>query len=247
MHYPLFMIVMSGVSKRYGKAEVLKPLSLDFPPGKVTALIGPSGSGKSTVLRLLVGLIEPDAGEIWINGERLTAETMMTIRRKLGYVIQEGGLFPHLTAGDNVLLLARQIGRESEVKLNELASLTQLPPDALDRFPLEVSGGQRQRVALMRALALSPETLLLDEPLGALDPMIRADLQRDLKEIFGKVKQTVILVTHDMGEAAYLADHIVLMREGRIVQQGTLKEFQEQPAEPFVTDFLNAQRTLVAL
>ncbi len=247
MNYALAMIVLSGVSKRYESTVALHPLDLEVPAGKVTALIGPSGCGKSTVLRLLVGLVEPDSGEIWIHGERLVTESKRNLRRTLGYVIQDGGLFPHLTSRKNVMLMAEQLGREKEVDIDALASLTQFPLEALDRFPLELSGGQRQRVALMRALALQPTTLLLDEPLGALDPLIRADLQRDLKEIFARVKQTVVLVTHDMGEAAYLGDRIVLMREGQIVQQGTLKEFQEQPAEPFVTEFLRAQRTVVAI
>jgi osmoprotectant transport system ATP-binding protein len=247
MIYALAMIVLSGVSKRFGSTVALHPVDLEIPAGKVTALIGPSGCGKSTILRLLVGLIEPDAGEIWIHGERMAPEAKLKLRRTLGYVIQDGGLFPHLTSRQNVMLLPEHLGRQSEVDLQGLATLTQFPLEALDRFPLELSGGQRQRVALMRALALHPSTLLLDEPLGALDPLIRADLQRDLKDIFARVKQTVVLVTHDMGEAAFLADRIVLMRDGRIVQQGTLQEFQANPAEPFVTDFLNAQRTVVAI
>ncbi|MEZ0326517.1 MAG: ATP-binding cassette domain-containing protein [Fimbriimonas sp.] len=241
------MIVFSGVSKRYGSSVALHPVELEFAAEKVTALIGPSGCGKSTILRLLVGLVEPDEGEIWVDGQRMSAESKLGLRRNMGYVIQDGGLFPHLTSRQNVMLLPEHLNRQSEVDLKGLAALTQFPEAALDRFPLELSGGQRQRVALMRALALEPSTLLLDEPLGALDPLIRADLQRDLKEIFARVKHTVVLVTHDMGEAAYLADKIVLMRDGRVVQQGTLREFQEQPAEPFVTEFLNAQRTVVAI
>ncbi len=241
------MIVLSGVSKSFAGKAALHPFDLEIPAGKVTALIGPSGCGKSTILRLLVGLVEPDSGEITIEGERMSGDSALALRRKLGYVIQDGGLFPHLTSRQNVMLLPEHLGRQSEVDVDGLAALTQFPKDALDRYPLQLSGGQRQRVALMRALALQPDTLLLDEPLGALDPLIRSDLQRDLKTIFEQVKHTVVLVTHDMGEAAYLADKIVLMREGRIVQQGTLKEFQEQPAEPFVSDFLNAQRTVVAI
>jgi osmoprotectant transport system ATP-binding protein len=208
-------------------------------------LIGPSGCGKSTLLRLILRLIEPDGGDVAINGEYVTAASAQDVRRKVGYVIQDGGLFPHLTARENVTLMGRHLAREVDVAA--LAKLVRFPEDGLDRYPLELSGGQRQRVGLMRALALDPATLLLDEPLGALDPLVRSALQTDLKEIFGRLEKTVVFVTHDMGEAAYLADRIVLLREGKIVQVGTLKEFQEQPATPFVTEFLNAQRALVAL
>jgi osmoprotectant transport system ATP-binding protein len=170
------------------------------------------------------------------------------LRRHIGYVIQDGGLFPHLTARKNVLLMSQHLGRpreEMEGRVAELCTLTRFPPDALDRYPGELSGGQRQRVGLMRALALSPELLLLDEPLGALDPLVRAALQKDLKDVFQRLKQTAILVTHDLAEAAFLGDHIVLMNEGRVVQQGTLAELRDHPADPFVTEFINAQRTLV--
>ena len=166
--------------------------------------------------------------------------------RRVGYVIQEGGLFPHLTARANVLLMSRHLGRpapEMEARLEELSALSQFPRAALDRYPTELSGGQRQRVSLMRALMLAPQVLLLDEPLGALDPLVRSALQRDLKEIFSRLKQTAILVTHDMGEAAYLADEIVLMNEGRIVQCGSAADLRDHPANEFVTEFINAQRS----
>ncbi len=239
------MIRLKDVSKRYGDHVALHPTTLDLANGKVTALIGPSGCGKSTLLRLIVGLIEPDSGTVEIDGTQLTKQNVDDLRRAIGYVIQDGGLFPHLTARENVTLMGQHLNKP--VAVDDLARLTKLDSKLLDRYPLELSGGQRQRIALMRALALQPKTLLLDEPLGALDPIIRSDLQRDLKQIFAEVNQTVVLVTHDMGEAAYLADTIILMREGRIVQQGTLKEFQEQPTEPYVTEFLNAQRSVVAL
>ena len=164
----------------------------------------------------------------------------------MGYVIQEGGLFPHLSAGDNVTLMARYLKWDThriENRLHELAEIARFPVDGLSRFPAQLSGGQRQRVSLMRALMLDPDVLLLDEPLGALDPMIRADLQTDLKRIFQSLKKTVLLVTHDMGEAAFFSDLIILLRDGEIVQAGTLDEFFETPADPFVTHFINAQRS----
>jgi osmoprotectant transport system ATP-binding protein len=168
----------------------------------------------------------------------------------MGYVIQDGGLFPHLTAAQNVLLMARHLRSPDSVnpgRLAELCALTRFPEEGLNRYPVELSGGQRQRVSLMRALMLQPDVLLLDEPLGALDPLVRAGLQTDLKEIFRQLSQTVVLVTHDMAEAGYLADTIVLMSEGRIVQAGTLDDLRDRPATPFVSKFLSAQRSLVQL
>jgi osmoprotectant transport system ATP-binding protein len=228
----------------------LQSTTLTFATGKTTALIGPSGCGKSTLLRLIVGLISPSQGSVTFDGHRLTGSNLIALRRRMGYVIQDGGLFPHLTAAGNAYLMAREVGQtESQIqsRLEDLCRLTRFPTDGLKRYPAELSGGQRQRVSLMRALMLKPEVLLLDEPLGALDPMVRASLQTDLKGIFGELKQTVILVTHDMGEAGYLADHLVMMRDGAIVQQGTLADLRDRPASEYVMDFLNAQRSLVAL
>ena len=244
------MIELRGVSKRYGEHQALAPTDLTFPEGKTTVLIGPSGCGKSTILRLIVGLIKPDTGEVVIEGHPLTDENLIKRRRGMGYVIQEGGLFPHLTAEQNVWLMMRHTGKEIKdcvKRVTELAKLTRFPEEALTKYPVELSGGQRQRVGLMRALALDPPVLLLDEPLGALDPIVRNKLQTELKDIFERLKKTVILVTHDMGEAAYLGDSIVLMRDGHIVQHGTLDDFKMVPVEPFVTQFLNAQRSLVAI
>jgi osmoprotectant transport system ATP-binding protein len=242
------VIELKGVTKRYGDRVALQPTDLTVEEGGITALIGPSGCGKSTLIRTVLGLIEPDAGQVTVSGEAVSPETVQAIRRKVGYVIQDGGLFPHLTARENVTLLARHLGnRDVEPRVRELAELTRLPVDAIDRYPLELSGGQRQRVGLMRALMLKPKVLLLDEPLGALDPLVRAALQEDLKRIFGEDGLTVLFVTHDMGEAAYLADRIVLMREGHIVQEGTLDDFRQRPAEPFVAEFMNAQRPAVSI
>lgn len=239
------MIEFRNVEKRYGTAAAISGLNLTISAGTVTALIGPSGCGKSTLLRLVLGLIEPSSGEILVDAKPVNAQTVQGLRRQTGYVIQDGGLFPHLTAEQNVTLMGRHLGRTVDVP--RLAKLTRFPSDALSRFPNELSGGQKQRVGLMRALALEPELLLMDEPLGALDPLVRSSLQQDLKEIFREFGHTVVLVTHDMGEAAYLADVIVLLREGRVVQEGSLEDFQKRPAEPFVSEFLNAQRQLVTL
>jgi len=242
--HPLIELV--GVSKRFGATAALHPTDLAFPPGLTTALIGPSGCGKSTLLRLIIALLKPDTGKVTFDDLEVTETSAQQVRRRVGYVIQEGGLFPHLTARTNVLLLSRHLGRpasQMKERLEELCALSRFPRKGLDRYPAELSGGQRQRVSLMRALMLSPEVLLLDEPLGALDPLVRSSLQKDLKEIFARLKQTAVLVTHDMGEAAYLADEIVLMNEGRIVQRGTVVDLRDHPASEFVSEFINAQRS----
>ncbi len=180
------MIELNGVSKSYGGSIVLEKLDLTIAPGQTAVLIGPSGCGKSTLLRLMIGLVRPDAGSVAIAGIELTEATALEVRRTLGYVIQDGGLFPHFTARDNVILMARYL-RWSRARIDnrlaELADLTRFPSDGLDRFPAQLSGGQRQRVSLMRALMLDPRVILLDEPLGSLDPMVRAELQADLRNL----------------------------------------------------------------
>ena len=235
-----------GVSKRFGPNQALAVMDLQARPRGITVIIGPSGCGKSTLLRLMIGLIQPDSGQVRLDGMALSPTNVQAVRRTMGYVIQEGGLFPHLSAGQNVTLMARYLGWSSEriqQRLDELIDLTRFPRDGLARYPVQLSGGQRQRVSLMRALMLDPDLLLLDEPLGSLDPMIRAELQEDLRRIFRSLGKTVVMVTHDMGEAAYFGEVIILMRAGRIVQQGTLKELLDSPADPFVTQFINAQRS----
>jgi osmoprotectant transport system ATP-binding protein len=239
------LVKLVDVSKHYADAVALHPINLSVDRGSTTVLIGPSGCGKSTLLRLIIRLIEPDSGSLEFNGEPITPDTIGTLRRRIGYVIQEGGLFPHLTVRANVLLMARHIGKpedEMRNRLVELCELTRFSANLLSRYPVELSGGQRQRVGLMRALMLSPELLLLDEPLGALDPLVRASLQKDLKEIFTRLEQTVLFVTHDLAEAVYFGDEIVLMNDGRIVQKGSVTDLREKPADPFVSEFINAQR-----
>ena len=239
------MLEFRGVCKHYAASRALNGVSLQITGACTTVLIGPSGCGKSTLLRLVVGLIRPDAGEILLDGRPLADADMLRVRQRIGYVIQEGGLFPHLTAADNVTLMAQYLGWDAHrcrQRIAELAELVHLEAALLDRYPSELSGGQRQRVSIMRALMLDPDLLLLDEPLGALDPMIRFELQKDLRSIFSNLGKTVLLVTHDMGEAGYLGDTLVLMREGRIVQTGTPRELVHAPADPFVEQFITAQR-----
>jgi osmoprotectant transport system ATP-binding protein len=239
------MLNLHQATKRYGDAIALHPLDLTVEAGRTLVVIGPSGCGKSTLLGLMNGLIVPDGGRVSFDGAALNAETLISARRRMGYVIQEGGLFPHLTAAGNIGLMARVLGWPQERldgRLDELCALTHFPADGLDRFPTELSGGQRQRVGLMRALMLDPDVLLLDEPLGALDPLIRYDLQSELRDIFRALAKTVVMVTHDLGEAAFFADSILLMQGGRVVQQGSFDDLVGHPAEPFVTQFITAQR-----
>lgn len=242
------MLQLQNVSKRYGDFVALHPTDLTCATGQTTVLLGPSGCGKSTILRLIIGLLEPSTGKVLVAGEAIGPENLLRMRRRMGYVIQEGGLFPHLSARENILLLPTHLHRppaEMRARLEELCALTRLPAEALARFPVELSGGQRQRVSLIRALMLKPDVLLLDEPLAALDPIVRAALQAELKALFQTLRQTVVLVTHELAEAAYMGEQIVLLRQGRIVQQGNLSEMSKHPAEPFVTEFINAQRGFV--
>jgi osmoprotectant transport system ATP-binding protein len=239
------MLQLIGVSKSYGGVCALRPVDLTIPAGRTTVLIGPSGCGKSTLLRLMVGLVQPDTGHVLFNGVPLTPSNAPALRRQIGFVVQDGGLFPHLSAYGNITLMAQYLGwpRERiEPRLGNLIELTRFPGDRLDQYPAQLSGGQKQRVSLMRALMLDPELLLLDEPLGALDPLIRSDLQEDLKSIFRTLHKTVVLVTHDLGEAGFLGDDLVLMRAGEIVQRDGFTGLLQTPADEFVTRFINAQR-----
>lgn len=239
------MFSLDAAGKSYAERTVLGPLSLEFPERQTTVLIGPSGCGKSTILRLLLALVTPDEGRVAFDGELVNASTARAVRLRTGYVIQDGGLFPHLTARGNIALMARRLGWNTvriESRIEELLALTRFPPDGLQRYPGQLSGGQRQRVGLMRALMLDPDALLLDEPLAALDPLVRADLQDDLREIFRSLGKTVVMVTHDLGEAAFFADRLVLLRDGHIVQQGEASDLWRQPADGFVTRFVQAQR-----
>ena len=243
------MLELRGAARAFGGRIALAPTDLTAPAGKVTVLLGPSGCGKSTILKLFLGLLRPDRGEARVDGERVDERTAPALRRRIGYVVQEGGLFPHLTAAGNATLLARTLGWPRDrirARLAELARLTRLEPAALDRYPPQLSGGQRQRVGLIRALFLDPPYLLLDEPLGALDPVTRFELQRDLRELFRELHRTVLLVTHDLGEAAFLGDAVALMRSGRILQHGPLRELAERPADPFVERFIQAWRAPLA-
>lgn len=240
------MISARSITKSYQNHAVLREVSLSVLAGRTVSLIGPSGCGKSTFLRILMGLIEPDAGEVSIDGEVLTQGNKLELRRKMGYVIQSGGLFPHLTARQNLSLLANFLQWEAtkvNQRIDELAELTNIQQDLLDRKPEKLSGGQAQRISLMRALMLDPGIILLDEPLGSIDPLVRYELQNDLKSIFRELNKTVLLVTHDLGEAAFLGDSVALMHSGKIIQEGVIREIIDNPVNEFVEQFVTAQRS----
>ncbi|GIX49659.1 MAG: ABC transporter ATP-binding protein [Candidatus Tectimicrobiota bacterium] len=238
------MVVLEHVSKRFGARLALDDVCLCLGQGRTHVLLGSSGCGKTTLLRLVLGLEQPDGGAVYVGGTRVEAATCRALRRQMGYVVQEGGLYPHLTAARNVTLPAeaqRWPRPRIAARLHELAALVDLDLATLQRYPQQLSGGQRQRVGLMRALMLDPPLLLLDEPLAALDPLVRAELQAQLRAIFTTLGKTVLLVTHDLREAALLGDTVTLMHAGRVVQHGTLADLVERPATPFVTAFLQAQ------
>jgi osmoprotectant transport system ATP-binding protein len=239
------VIELEYITHSYLQAKSLDDVSLRVAAGETVALIGPSGCGKSTLLKVVLGLERPSRGRVAIEGVELHASNELELRRRVGYVIQSGGLFPHLSSVDNITLAARYLRRDAkwiDARVDELAELVQLRREVLQRFPTNLSGGQSQRVGLMRALMLDPAVLLLDEPLGALDPMVRHGLQEELRALFERLRKTVVLVTHDMAEAAFFANRLVLMRAGRIVQEGTYGDLANAPAEEFVSDFVRAQR-----
>ena len=239
------MLKLKDVSITFNLKPALEGISYDFEPGCATVLIGPSGCGKSTLLRIIAGLLTPDRGTVEFDGRELRPEILHEARRRMGYVIQDGGLFPHLTARGNVAIAAESFGQSRDSiaqRIEELRLLVRLPEETLDRYPAQLSGGQKQRVSLMRSLMLDPALLLLDEPLGSLDPMIRAELQEDLRDIFRSLHKTVLLVTHDMGEAVFFGDQIILINEGRVVQSGTPSDLLRRPVDSFVSRFIQAQR-----
>jgi osmoprotectant transport system ATP-binding protein len=233
---PEAMIALREVTKTFAGRVAVDHVSLVVEAGRTHVLLGSSGCGKSTILRLILGLLRPDSGEVVI-GPSATG-------RRMGYVVQDGALYAHLTAARNVTLPARAEGWTAErqaARLTTLADLVGLDRRLLDHYPAQLSGGQRQRVGLMRALMLDPSVLLLDEPLAALDPIARAELQLQLARIFRELGKTVVLVTHDIREAFVFGSRITLLSGGRVVQQGTFAELSQQPADPFVAEFLRAQ------
>jgi osmoprotectant transport system ATP-binding protein len=244
------VIALEALTKRYGPGPpAVDSLSLEVVTGEVCALIGPSGSGKSTTLRMINRLIEPTSGRIWLDGEDVTTLPAVEVRRRMGYVIQHVGLFPHQNVADNVATVPRLLGWDKSrvrSRVNELLELVGLDPGVYGkRWPHELSGGQRQRVGVARALGADPPVLLMDEPFGAIDPITRHRLQAEFLELQRRVRKTVVLVTHDLEEAVLLADQIAILSEGgRLEQYAAPGEILGSPATPFVADFVGDDRSL---
>lgn len=244
------MLKLESIYKTFNGNLALDGVDLDVREGATHALIGSSGSGKTTLLRITLGLIPLDKGYVKIKDQPLSTFTPEKWADKIGYVPQEGGLFPHMTARQNVILIAQLRGWKTPAlmrRLDEVGRLVDLDSSLLDRFPHELSGGQRQRVAIMRAAFMDPPVLLLDEPMGALDPIIRQTLQQEFKAIFARLNKTVVIVTHDLSEAVFLAEEMTLLHKGRVIQTGTYRDFVATPKDPFVSLFVNAHRSLPEL
>ncbi len=247
------MITLEHVTKQYPGTGVVAvdDLSLHIPEGVTVALIGPSGCGKTTAMRMINRLVDPTTGKILVNGEDVTEVDPVLLRRHIGYVIQQVGLFPHMTIAQNIAAVPKLLGWDQARitrRTEELLHLVGLGPgQMLERYPAELSGGQRQRVGVARALAADPPVLLMDEPFGALDPIARSLLQAEFRQILRRVRKTVVLVTHDLDEAVRLGDRIAIMKSGRIVQYDTPNVVLSHPADPFVENFVGVDRALVRL
>lgn len=239
------MLLLQKVTKAYSSQFAIRSLHLQVSEGESHILLGPSGSGKSTILKLIMGLIRPEQGDIQLGNDWLSLVEKQEWVRKIGYVPQDGGLFPHLNAEQNATIVAKSLHwKKSRIqeRISEVAKLVSMPDNLLVRYPYELSGGQKQRVAIMRALFLDPKLLLFDEPLANIDPLLRLEIQTELRTLFKKLNKTVLTVTHDIGEAAYLGDRVSMICNGSILQSGPMSELIKRPADPFVTQFINAQK-----
>ena len=240
-----------GVTKHYGDNIAVDHLSFTAPAGRICVLIGPSGCGKTTSLRMVNRLIEPTSGEIVIDGQNILKEDPTQLRRRIGYVIQQVGLFPHRTIGENVATVPELLGWPAarvRARVDELLSLIGFDPARMrDRYPAQLSGGERQRVGVARALAAEPPLMLMDEPFGAVDPIVRERLQNEFLQLQRTQGITVIFVTHDIDEAIKLGDRIAIMRAGKLVQYAPPQELLARPADDFVAQFVGSDRGLKRL
>ena len=246
------MIRLESLSKRFGGAVAVDDLDLAVDDGDVCMLVGPSGCGKTTTLKMINRLVEPTSGRIFIGGEDVTGVDPVVLRRRIGYVIQQVGLFPHLSVAANVATVPRLLGwdrQRTHARVDELLELVGLDPAVYrDRYPHQLSGGQRQRVGVARALGVDPPVLLMDEPFGAIDPINRDRLQQEFLRLQSEVRKTVVFVTHDIDEAVRLGDRIAILREGGVLEQyAPPAEILGRPASPFVADFVGSDRGLKRL
>ena len=247
------MIEITDLTKRFdGTARpAVDRLTLSIPEGEVCVLIGPSGCGKTTTMRMINRMIEPDAGTIVVGGRDVMSVDPVELRRHIGYVIQQIGLFPHWSIAQNVATVPRLLGwdaRRIDARVDELLALVGMhPAQYRDRFPRELSGGQRQRVGVARALAADPPVMLMDEPFGAIDPITRARLQAEFLRILQGLAKTIVFVTHDIDEAIRMGDRIAIMRDGALVQYGTPEAILAHPADAFVAEFVGSDRALKRL
>lgn len=244
------MIEFQQVSKYFGDRAAVKDLTLHFKEGAFTVLIGTSGSGKSTTLKMINRLENHDSGTIRFAGEDIRQQPLLALRRRMGYAIQSIGLFPHWTVAQNIATVPQLLKwpkARTQARSDELMALLGLEPELRDRYPHQLSGGQQQRVGVARALAADPEVLLMDEPFGALDPVTRGALQQEMRRIHQLLGRTIVLVTHDIDEALRLADHLILMDNGEVVQQGKPLEMLTQPANAFVRTFFGQSELGVRL
>lgn len=248
MNGGVLLLQLIDVVKSYGGQNAVDHLSLTINKGELITLIGPSGCGKTTTLKMINRVIEPDNGQIIVNGQDILKQDPIKLRRGIGYVIQQTGLFPNMTISDNISVVGRLQGWSKDrckERAAELLSLIDMNPDEyMERYPRELSGGQQQRIGVLRALATEPDIILMDEPFGALDPITREQLQNELINLHTRLKKTIVFVTHDMDEALKIADRIVLMREGKIVQAATPEEMLRNPADDFVASFIGKARML---
>lgn len=241
------MIELKNIEKVYDDGfQALKGINLAFESGKINVLIGPSGCGKTTTMKMLNRLVDYTSGQITIDGEDIMKVNPITLRRKMGFVIQNIGLFPHMTIYNNVATVPKLLKWDKQRIRNrviELLEMVDLDPETyMDRYPAQLSGGQQQRIGVIRALAAEPSTILMDEPFSALDPISREQLQDELLRLQTEIKKTIIFVTHDMDEAIKIADNIILMKDGHVVQQGSPQEILDNPANDFVIDFIGERR-----
>ncbi|WP_410012915.1 ABC transporter ATP-binding protein [Sodalis sp. C49] len=246
------MIRLENITKIYPgtTAKAVFDLTLEIPEGSTTALIGPSGCGKTTTMRLINRLEDATRGRVFVNGEDVTAVDPVQLRRQIGYVIQNVGLFPHMNIADNIATVPRLLGwdrRKTDARVDELLHLVGLDPVDRGRYPAELSGGQRQRVGVARALAADPPVMLMDEPFGAIDPLVRGRLQNEFKQILQRVKKTVVIVTHDLDEAIKMGDRIAIMRDGKLCQYDTPAAILSKPADDFVAAFIGSDASLKLL